>query len=110
MTRCLMCRANSAEDAEFCSRCAFPLHPSSEAAVSSPRTISAGRITRPDGSVATLFGGAGIVFGALLIIFSLGSDSLSVAILGGALAQLGLVFWLAGYIVRAISFLPGKDV
>jgi hypothetical protein len=32
----------------------------------------------------------------------------ALVLFGGAIGQIGLMVWLAGYIVRAISFLPGR--
>jgi di/tricarboxylate transporter len=33
----------------------------------------------------------------------------ALSMLGGGFLQIGLVVWLAGYIVNAISFLPGRE-
>ncbi|MFO1259596.1 MAG: hypothetical protein U1E68_00745 [Sphingomonadaceae bacterium] len=80
---------------------------------------------RPDGSGAKA---AGVIIGGLGIIVWLFSlfmsekeysfsdvdpDRLalkySLSLIGGGMLSLGLIIWLAGYIVFAISFLPGKD-
>ena len=52
-----------------------------------------------------------MVIGLLLVLLAFNSPSeagLSMFFFGGALAQLGLTFWLAGYIVKAMSFIQGK--
>ena len=71
------------------------------------------RQSRPDGSKTMFWGFIGIALGILLILLALAAESTTIfwnfTIIGAGLAQLGLVFWLAGYVVKAISFLPGKD-
>ncbi len=52
-----------------------------------------------------------MAIGLLLVLLASNSPSgagLSMFFFGGALAQLGLTFWLAGYIVKAMSFIQGK--
>ena len=80
---------------------------------------------RPDGSTAKFVGISLIVLGALLGLWAeLASASeyswsteidpdkvalkAKLALAGGGFFQIGLIVWLAGYIVHAISFLPGK--
>jgi uncharacterized membrane protein YvbJ len=69
--------------------------------------------TRPDGRDPITFGVIAILIAVILAIISGTIDvaftQAMVLVAAEALFGLGVVLWLAGYIVRAISFLPGKD-
>ena len=80
---------------------------------------------RPDGSTAKIVGISFLVLGALLSLWAeftsateyswstdIDPDKIAMkaklALAGGGFFQIGLIVWLVGYIVHAISFLPGK--
>jgi hypothetical protein len=69
---------------------------------------------RPDGSTASAVGWLLIVAGGLAALFTAGAETTEGWIFGIALANLGLglgVLLLSlGYLVRAIWFLPGREV
>ena len=82
-------------------------------------------LERPDGSVVKTAGILLLVLGALLSLwaefmsvaeYSWSTDidpnkvamKVKLAFAGGGLFQIGLFVWLGGYIVHAISFLPGR--
>ena len=79
---------------------------------------------RPNGSVMLPMGWSSIALGAICVLIAQGNEPTdymgridpdkvanAALLMGGgeAFLQLGVLMLLAGYIVRAISFLPGKD-
>ena len=114
MKKCPNCGSEALDEAEWCMECAKPLTAEAVAAFQSENPQLALSSHRPDGSQAMLWGGFGIILGVVLIFFAMRADevgtSWNLIIFGGGLAQLGLLIWLAGYIVKAISFIPGRDV
>lgn len=112
MKNCLSCGAEASDDAAVCDQCGheFVYRGSGSSKVVSGESVPVQE--RPDGSMTMTGGGLAIAMGLLLVFFAFtGNDanaSVGMLVAGGALAQLGLTFWLAGYVVRAISFLPGK--
>ncbi|MEA3033571.1 MAG: hypothetical protein QOH86_1587 [Sphingomonadales bacterium] len=111
MKNCLDCGAEAPDEAQTCEECGrefiyFGTGGSSDA-------IEPYVEKRPDGSVTMAGGGIAIGLGLILILVAFNSrdagPSLGMIVCGAGLAQLGLTFWLAGYIVKAISFLPGRN-
>ena len=83
-----------------------------------------GQSDRPNGSNMLPLGWSSIALGAICVLLAQGGEPVdymgrvdpekvahAALLMGGAEAflQLGVLMLLAGYIVRAISFLPGKD-
>jgi choline-glycine betaine transporter len=80
-------------------------------------------ILRPTGEGAISIGGWAFALGVMCLIGSFFIETSrygeinygainwrwNLMLFGAGLAQLGTLVWLAGYIVRAIFFLPGKD-
>ena len=71
-------------------------------------------VDRPDGSVATPIGWTLIVVGCVGVFVAALADSINELILGVGLANLGfglgVLLLSLGYLVRAIWFLPGRDI
>lgn len=71
-------------------------------------------LQRPDGSVVTPIGWAFISLGVIGVIVAAAAESINAVIIGFGLANLGIglgVLLLSlGYLVRAIWFLPGREI
>ena len=71
-------------------------------------------LERPDGSVVTPIGWGLILLGVVGIFIAASAETLNGALLGFGLANLGLglgVLLLSlGYLVKAIWFLPGREI
>lgn len=69
---------------------------------------------RPNGSQATLFGFALIVIGVLALLVGGGAETFEGMIWSAVIANLGIglgiVLLSLGYLVRAIWFLPGREI
>ena len=69
---------------------------------------------RPDGSVVTPIGWGLIVLGAFGVFVAASAETINGALLGLGLANLGIglgvILLSLGYLVRAIWFLPGREI
>ena len=63
---------------------------------------------RPTGESVMPLGWLGIGTGLLLAVYGAADDATWAMLLGGAIANLGTIALVAGYIVNAISYLPGR--
>jgi len=124
---CIQCGAKAEDWVTECEDCgrafSFVLDDGSEASGATLESISSR--ARPDGSGLKYFGG--ILFAVALLAFLLGwllpaaeysfreidperlALKSNLMLFGGSGLQVGAMVWLAGAIIEAISFLPGKD-
>jgi len=63
---------------------------------------------RPTGESVMYLGSVGIGGGVLMALYGALDEAMWALFLGGALANLGTIAVVSGYIVNAISFLPSK--
>jgi hypothetical protein len=122
MKSCLNCGTETLDDAVICDTCGRRF--AYTGAAEEPQTSSVlAEGSRPDGSGAMSTG----VFLAIAGILALAISAMTgtteygaidpdktamkaaLSLIGGGILQVGLVAWLAGYIVHALSFLPGRD-
>ena len=122
MKNCIQCGAEAADDVVHCTGCgrAFSFVSSS---VLNTAPVMADVTERPDGKTLKTLGTAAMGIGVMMFVISyvnMGSDFESInpiaialkwvaALFGAALGNFGLLLWLVGHIIYAISFLPGKD-
>jgi hypothetical protein len=113
MTHCVKCGFELEDAGTACSNCGWD------------KEASRGGVLRkrPDGGSLIGFGGCGIVLGvifSLIGMFPSGGTYVGYgvtqptyhfgwALIGGALLNVGLLVLLAGFIVRALWFLPGPE-
>jgi len=71
------------------------------------RTVATSTRHRPTGKTPMFWGLLGIVLGTLMALTGTLADVFWLMLLGGGLANIGTIALVAGYIVHAISFLPG---
>ena len=114
MKFCRQCNFENSVNAEHCAACGHSFTGGAPATVADTdrmRHINSGR--RPDGSLPMLFGWLAFGLSVLFEILALSAEGLGTkwvaALAAGAFFSLFLVLWGVGYIVSAISFLPGKD-
>lgn len=71
-------------------------------------------IERPDGSQATAIGWTLIAAGLLAIFFAAGAETFEGMVWGALVANLGIglgiILLSLGYLVKAIWFLPGREI
>jgi uncharacterized membrane protein YvbJ len=128
MKSCLNCGATAPDDMATCPACGrdFSYYSASGGDASAVTAREEHERTRPDGSTPRTIGWILIVVGVLLGLWSglmsvttysfstdIDPDKVAMKALLAVCAEgafgLGLILWLAGYIVHAISFLPGKE-
>ena len=124
MKSCLNCGVDAPDEATNCAVCgrAFAYVPGGKVSDNSEMPVDTGW-KRPDGKVLLACGWTALAVGLLLLLmsFSTGTSSYgeidpaalaakwNLLIGGGGLLQIGIFLVIAGTIVRAIWFLPGKD-
>jgi ribosomal protein L40E len=125
MRICVKCKTDVPDEATACSGCGLaymPLKVASSSSVDTEQKPSVIYLVRPDGMGLKGVGAAAMGIGVMIFVISyvnMGSDFEAInpiaialkwiaALLGAALANLGLLLWLVGHIVYAISFLPRK--
>jgi hypothetical protein len=121
----MSCGAAAQDTTKECETCGreFAFQTTEAGTSSLTQVLEAPLGARPDGSTMIPIGAALMVFGILGVFGSLMIDPVDYAgidhdkialqwnllIGGGALAQIGFFLLLVGYILRAISFLPGRE-
>ena len=83
------------------------LHPGTSIEFSEKASQGVGS-PRPTGERPMFWGWIGITVGILMSVLGVMIDAFTLVLIGGGMANLSLVSLVAGYIVQAISFLPGK--
>jgi hypothetical protein len=129
---CPQCGTEAPVEDRQCAVCNYKftvVYAEGEAQAQASAEIAKFESPRPTGMMPMAVGWTCLGFSVLLLLLSLGSGPESYALrLGmmdevaaayarqflmqvsaGALFSLFLVFWSVGYIVRALSYLPGKD-
>ena len=124
MKSCLGCGTEASDRLMFCQVCGREFaHKGTSSAAERPEGLPANFDVRPDGKTMIGVGSTGLIIGIVLGLFALATDvspygSLDVdklamqwnLLMGGtALAHIGFLLLLVGFVVRAISFLPGID-
>jgi protein-S-isoprenylcysteine O-methyltransferase Ste14 len=123
MKTCMDCGTVSPRDTVACDKCGYKFRFAEGGAETTDAAV-ANETQRPTGDTPKLVGGVLFVAGLLSFLFSFAvsvtsyDGSLDAKALawkwlltwtGAGMLHLGLLIWLVGYIVHAISFLPGKD-
>ena len=126
MKSCIQCGTEAADDVRICGQCGREFNKTGPTWVESPSKSSETPYieARPTGKNAKLIGGLllGIGLFTFLCSFlvnttgydgSLDVDALNMKLaftwFGAGFFHFGLLIWLVGYVVHAISFLPKKD-
>jgi di/tricarboxylate transporter len=129
MKACLDCGAEAPNSQMSCDVCKRP----TAWRITGPDDVDAPRAAftpetpaqwvRPDGRSAIAGGSAAVILGIICVLISFMINPYEygqvdagalrwqwgLLFFGAGIAQIGLMLWLAGYIVKAISFLPGRD-
>lgn len=113
--QCPMCGAGASDEVAVC-ECGYRFaNVTGDESVAVPAVALAPIKSRPTGEYPMMVGWLFLVLAFLavwvwLVIPSYRPDQAFLAmVLGGAAFQLFLVFWGVGYIVNAISHLPGRE-
>ena len=125
MKSCIQCGENAFDDAAHCADCGRQFSYVSGQPLASEASLSSTKYSnRPSGEGVKTSGIIFVVLGVGFVLAGTMTNATSSAQLdpiaaimtkfgmiwlGGGLFQLGLIFWAVGYIVQAISFLPGRD-
>ena len=126
MKNCIECGTQASDEISVCPQCGRDFNKTGVTWAESPSTSSeiTSIETRPSGKNAKLIGGlllgAGLfAFLCSLMVSTTGYDGpldpnalsmkWALAWFGAGFFHFGLLIWLVGYVVHAISFLPKKD-
>ena len=114
MKYCPDCNFENRVNAEHCAACGHVFNGGAPVSVDGGASLGAAASPeRPDGSLPMLFGwialGASVLFEILAVSADEVAGAWAATLAAGGFFSLFLVLWGVGYIVRAISFLPGRE-
>ena len=114
MKSCPMCGTDAQSDALHCEQCAYTFAMSNSTSSVGGSSQGVQGIERPNGNIPIQLSWIFLIISVGLFLWSLVEyDNIVMSwlmqISSGGFFSLFLILWSVGYIVRAISFLPGRD-